>query len=231
MKIKFLPASKEVTLCVEPPVTAKKLIPDWYKKAPTFDVNKPEFVGTGKEVKNLGLKRCMPFLDATTAGYIQTTWCDMYVEDKNGELIVRSASGPDLFIAREVTNVNVGEGYYNIEFAWKMPWMPELPKGFSGVITHPMNRLDLPFHTLSGFIDFDVFSHTPGGNISFFIKKGFTGLIPAGTPMFQILPVKRETWHSASMPFTEELQKKYNLSFKKFWGFYKDNFWIKKEYY
>jgi hypothetical protein len=231
MKIKFLPASKEVTMCVEHPVTAKKMIPDWYKKAPTFDVNKPEFVGTGKEVKNLGLKRCMPFLDAITAGYIQTTWCDMYVENNNGELIIRSASGPDLFIARETTSVSVGEGYYEIEFAWKTPWLPELPKGFSALICHPINRLDLPFYTLSGLVDFDVFSHTPGGNISFFIKKGFTGLIPLGTPMFQIIPIKRETWISETAPFTEKLQKKYNLSFKKFWGFYKDNFWVKKEYY
>jgi hypothetical protein len=30
----------------------------------------------------------------------------------------------------------------------------------------------------------------------FFLREGFTGVIPAGTPFVQILPFKRENWTS-----------------------------------
>jgi len=230
-QIKFLPCSEEVFLAVPPPIPAKKIIPEWYKKSPTFDATKPEFVGTGKEVKNLGLKRCMPFLDAITSGYFQTTWCDIYVENKGGEITVRTASGPDILLAREESYLPIGDEFYKIEFTWKTPWLPKVDKGFSVMFSHPNNRTDLPFYTLTGIIDSDIFYHTPKGNLPFYIKKGFTGLIPAGTPMYQMIPIKRESWESVNEEYTTNIRKTFNESFRKFWGFYKDNFWIKKEYY
>ena len=33
-------------------------------------------------------------------------------------------------------------------------------------------------------------------NFPFFIKEGFTGLIPYGTPIVQIIPFKRDDWKS-----------------------------------
>jgi hypothetical protein len=34
------------------------------------------------------------------------------------------------------------------------------------------------------------------GNIPFFIKEGFSGVIPKGTPIAQVIPFKRESWTS-----------------------------------
>lgn len=228
--IEFIPCSETVPLVVPSPIPAKKFIPEWYKSAPVFDPKKPDFAGPGKEVKNLGIKRCMPFLDALTAGYIQTTWCDIYIESSNGAITVRSASGPDIILARESSHVDMGPDFYNIEFTWKTPWLPKLESGYSVMLSHPVNRFDLPFITLTGIIDSDVFYHTPSGNLPFYIRKGFSGLIPEGTPMYQIIPIKRDSWKSSVVEYDNAIKKNFNESFKKFWGFYKNNFWNKKEY-
>jgi hypothetical protein len=60
------------------------------------------------------------------------------------------------------------------------------------LITHPINRYDLPFTSVSGLADYDVYPLP--GNVSFHIKEGFEGTIPAGTPIMQIIPIKREDW-------------------------------------
>jgi hypothetical protein len=72
--------------------------------------------------------------------------------------------------------------------------------------------------------------HAPIGNIPFFIKKGFTGTIPAGTPMFQILPIKREDWKSETQEYNdffweEKIKEKQNFS-----GFYKKQIWQRKSF-
>ena len=53
----------------------------------------------------------------------------------------------------------------------------------------PINRFDLPFLSISGFIDCN-YGFSLAGNMPFFIKKGFEGVIPAGTPYMQIIPIK-----------------------------------------
>jgi hypothetical protein len=65
----------------------------------------------------------------------------------------------------------------------------------------------------------------------FYMKYGFKGIIPAGTPMYQIIPVKREEWNGVSSPFNRDLQFIENSKVRsKFWGGYKKHFWTKKSY-
>ncbi|HEY9182466.1 MAG TPA: hypothetical protein VIQ99_04650, partial [Gammaproteobacteria bacterium] len=53
---------------------------------------------------------------------------------------------------------------------------------------------ELPFLTMSGIVDNDKV-HLPG-TMPFFVRKGYSGVLPAGTPYAQILPFKREHWES-----------------------------------
>jgi len=57
---------------------------------------------------------------------------------------------------------------------------------------HPVNRTELPFHSLTGLVDTD--KHPIIINFPFFIKAGFVGTIPAGTPLIQAIPIKRDGW-------------------------------------
>jgi hypothetical protein len=73
-------------------------------------------------------------------------------------------------------------------------WTIELPKGFSLLVTHPVNRRDLPFTTLTGLVDADSyhdnFIHFP----AYWEEPDFSGTLPKGTPVAQCIPINRENW-------------------------------------
>ncbi|MCG8461128.1 MAG: hypothetical protein MI919_32995, partial [Holophagales bacterium] len=64
-------------------------------------------------------------------------------------------------------------------------WTIECPSGWSLLVTHPVNREDLPFRTLTGLVDADrygdAFIHFPAR----WSDPDFTGLLPRGTPVAQ----------------------------------------------
>jgi hypothetical protein len=217
MKITFVPGTKDIEDAVVFPQPAKNFIPDWYKN-----------IKAGKDLFNV--KKCIPFLDSMSNGYVQTTWCDIDIIDKEDGLQVFFDSKIPLFYYRETSDMPVDGSFYNTEFVWQRPWSTILPNGYSALVVHPLNRFDLPFVTLSGIVDFDKSIHAKIGNIPFYIKKGFTGTIPAGTPMFQILPIKREDWKSETQEYSdffweEKIKEKQNFS-----GFYKKQIWQRKSF-
>ncbi len=73
-------------------------------------------------------------------------------------------------------------------------WTIELPPGYSLLVTHPINRDDLPFTTLTGLVDADLyceaFVHFPAR----WRDPEFNGTLAKGTPVAQCLPIKREIW-------------------------------------
>jgi hypothetical protein len=177
-------------------------------------------------------KMCLPFTDALNFGYIQETWCDIYVEqNSDGVVDYYFSSAPQIMQDRPASKYhNYDENFYNIEFMWKTQWIPQVPKGYSVLYTHPLNRDDLPFYTLSGIVDADKFIYETDGNHPFLLRNGFTGLIPQGTPMFQIIPFKRDNWNSHEGEFDPDLQNKSINVYRKFWGVYKSDFWTKKTF-
>jgi hypothetical protein len=73
-------------------------------------------------------------------------------------------------------------------------WTIEAPPGYSILFTHPVNRTDLPFTTLTGLVDCDKFSNSPVNFPARWHDQDFSGVLPKGTPVAQCLPVKRENW-------------------------------------
>lgn len=231
-KITFIPASEEVEKYVAPPVPIKTVVPDWYKRADTEYLKNPKFDDQGS-LANTSLKQCVPFLDAMTSGYVQKTWCDIYIDAESEDVKFSFSTTPKPVGARPKTHIKYFDSeFYPVEFFWEIPWQAKLPKGYSVFAIHPLNRSDLPFVTMAGLIDADGYHHAPSGNMPFYVKMGFKGIIPAGTPMYQFIPIKRESWESQLEPFSQELQRKrLKHQRSKFWGFYKETFWHRKEYY
>ena len=232
VKIEFIPSSPETQISVPEPEKSSAFIPDWYKKAEPANIKNPIFKNDGS-LHNTSLKMCMPFLDSLTSGYIQKTWCDIYIKNNKKDETVEFiySHEPKIIGTRERKAIETYEfEYYPIEFFWHIEWINKLPRGYSALITHPLNRNDLPFTTLSAIIDSDKYHHAPSGNLPFYIKNGFEGLIPAGTPMYQIIPIKRDPWKKEILPFTIENKKRFSEQKKYFWGFYKNFLWQKKEY-
>lgn len=225
----FHPKSKEAEIIVDQPTPGNKNIPEWYKKIPRF--SNDIFSVDENGLSNATVKMCIPFLDSFITGYIQKTWCDIHIEYSNGEVNYRYSSSPKILDHRKNNSgVPIPKEFYNIEFVWQMQWIPELPKGYSIIYTHPFNRIDLPFYSLTGIVDSDKFNVESAANHPFYIKNNFSGIIPAGTPMVQIIPFKRESWKSVFENFNLERQMLSGKNFKKFFGNYKDNFWSRKQF-
>jgi hypothetical protein len=230
MKIEFIAGSKEVELLVPPPSPAKFYIPEFYKNTESLNINKFSVndILSGKTA----VKMCLPFLDGLTAGYVQETWCDIHVDFTDNQIQYTYPHQVEILSHREVTAFDtesfLNSGFIPFEFIWRRNWIPKLPRGYSLLITHPLSRFDLPFYTLSAIVDADSFYHHPVGNIPFYLKNNFNGVIPAGTPMYQMIPIKRENWEKNDIEFSQDVVKR--SSKKSFYGMYKRNFRKNKKY-
>jgi len=232
MKIEFIPSNIQVEKMLEIPKPSKNYVPQWYKNVKT--TTKVGFNEHG-EMNQTNVKNCVPFLDSLTHGYIQSTWCDIYINNKDGKIDFFLSTGndlPNIMMRRSMaTEIKADEYYENDEFVWFVHWIPKVPKGWSILVVPPLNHFDLPFTTTSGIIDSDEFFHMPSGNMPFYLKKGFSGLIPAGTPMYQIIPIKREDWSSEKINFDELTQRKRNANvLSYFLNAYRNHFWKKKTF-
>jgi hypothetical protein len=174
-------------------VGIKSKIPQWYKDQDMWNNKQP--LQKSYQVSK-SFKACMPFLDALTTGYTIQLWTDVRVRQENGQPIFTWASGPDPIDFRSNDgnqNLPIPAGFNSRQFVWKFPYTIRVPKGYSCLVTHPMNRHDLPFIGLTAISDNEVATLGPG-NYPFFIKEGFEGIIPEGTPIMQVIPFKRENW-------------------------------------
>lgn len=113
---------------------------------------------------------------------------------------------------------------------WINPWSIKTPKGYSVLFTQPMHR-ESPFTILDGIVDTD--SYNAPVNFPFVLNDwGFEGLIPAGTPMAQVIPFKRESWHmeiGKEKDFNDQIKTTIHLR-TSFFDSYKNKFRQPKEY-
>lgn len=220
-------------------IPSKTNIPQWYKDTEGYNYGNIEF--NGDYVKK-NLKHCMPFFDSLTSGYTVELWCDVYFEAQpDGTHYIKWGRGgyvdsknnliPPIDFRNNKTNdrLPVPPGCEPSHYIWQFPYFLKTPPGYSLLMTHPINRFDLPFITLTGIVDAD--STVPTGNLPFFIKAGFSGIVPKGTPILQIIPFKRESWTAER---DDEIIKEGNRNkFKTnsvFFGYYKKTLWHKKNY-
>lgn len=210
------------------PKPSSQFIPQWYKDIDSYV--------TGKKIPNTKgstsgtVKRCIPVFDAVTSGYIITSAADVYISLK-GELPWYEWASLDLIEFHPVEQApnhpkNTGFSYPK----WMNPWSIETPKGYSVLVTQPMHH-DLPFTILPGVVDTDTYH--PPINFPFVMNDpDFEGVIPAGTPIAQIIPFKRESW---KMSFGNEKNVKKQADqaawvTTRFFDRYKNFFWHKKQY-
>lgn len=184
--------SEKATNNVGQPQPIKNFIPEWYRTSETtyLDNNKNE---------QPGLKKCAPYMDALLSGYALVTPMDIFIsKNEDGSLKIGwNGTEETTSFINERPKLS-GEkmprpaGHYPNHLIFQGFWGMKTPRGYSLLVTPPLNRFDLPFTISSGIIDSDKFSAS--GNIPFFIREDFVGVIPAGTPFAQLIPIKRSKW-------------------------------------
>jgi len=178
------------------PIPAVRGLPDWFKSMPSKSFNPT----MGDETQTV--KKCPPFIDAMTYGFLIPLVTDLEVRD--GEFSW-TFDVPEGFVS-EYSHSPIGfhdpsqivgapfadDDRFIIKFNGF--WNIEAPSGYSLLFTHPVNRTDLPFTTLTGLVDCDSFRHSPVSFPARWHDADFNGVLPKGTPVAQCLPVKREGW-------------------------------------
>jgi hypothetical protein len=141
------------------------------------------------------IKRCMPVFDAMSFGYILKTYVDLNIFKKDGLTHYQWAdfhSALEFHPSHqaELHPSNNGDPFPK----WMNPFAIKTPKGYSCFFVEPFHR-DLVFSILPGVVDTDKYPAQV--NFPFVLKdKNFEGVIPAGTPLVQVIPFKRDSWES-----------------------------------
>jgi hypothetical protein len=178
------------------PMPAVLGLPDWFKSMP-----QTAFSAVLQE-DQFTLKKCPPFIDAMTYGFLMSLVADVKVEDgafswdnefPGGAFTNYPRSPIDFHDNTQVAGTPLfDEDRFIIKF--NNFWTIELPPGYSLLVTHPVNRHDLPFVTLTGLVDADRyrdnFIHFPAR----WRDPEFNGVLAKGTPVAQCLPLKRDSW-------------------------------------
>jgi len=220
---------------LEHPEPAHKNIPQWYKDTPTYFGD-----GEKKPIKpdltTSTIKKCIPVFDAITAGYIIKLATDVYVEPR----IEDGESHPyfqwptlDIIAFHPIEQAKIHP--YNTGHIASYPkfinfWSIKTAPGYSSLFINPLHR-DLPFEILPGIVDTDIY--TEPVNFPFVLKDiNFKGIIPAGTPIAQVIPIKRDSWKMKTGNDIDRINARSTFTKvrSKFFEGYKSFYWNKKEY-
>jgi hypothetical protein len=213
-----------------PPKPAIKEIPEWYKNTPEYLNNQ------GKKISNDNMtphtiKKCIPVLDAMTAGYILYTQVDVQVTQVDGLPFFNWASqGAISFhpIEQAPLHPKRNEAPYP---KWINSYAIKTPPGYSTLFLPPMHNPNKIFTVLEGFVDTDTYKAPV--NFPFILNNvKWEGIIEAGTPMAQVIPIKRDSWKH-KIGSNKEIKEQGIVSDKLktlFFNSYKKQFWSRKEY-
>jgi hypothetical protein len=213
------------------PVPASKVIPEWYKKSEPYLAGEKKPIGDGNRAPAT-LKRCMPFFDAMTSGYIIPSMCDVYVNQVDGQPNFEwTAYSQVEFHPIEQAPYHPDNKHHQVAIPkWNSPWSIKTPKGYSCLFVTPFNH-DLPFTIFSGVVDTDTYQVPVA--FPFVLKEpNFEGMIPAGTPIAQVIPFKRESWKMeiSGKELVDLAQQQSTKIMTKFFDAYKNLFRQTKEY-
>lgn len=190
-----------------PPAPASQFIPKWWKEiSPFTSDNLMSRDDQDFFYVHATAKKCFPMLDGMTIGYILPLWADVEVSYKKDEIYptITWLTDRPVFTnwALEFTeNMEHPDDCAPMAFKLSNQYIIETPKNWSCLFVQPLGFPNLPFRTIPGVVDTDRLKTDI--NQPIWIKKDFTGVIPMGTPIAQIIPFERQSWTHEVSEMTE----------------------------
>jgi hypothetical protein len=173
------------------PYPASRHVPEWFKAMPA-DVG-PR--GTAK--------RCAPFLEAMTAGYIIPA-------PGNVRFTKKDFSGVSVaFTTHSFIELHHEDEYASAPFAGKPvvkfanPWIIVTPPNVVCLITAPINRYEMPFLPITGIVETDTFYKQVAQPMVCLMNTGDVFVLQRGAPMIQVIPIRREDWFGRTATLDE----------------------------
>lgn len=173
---------------IEQPIPANKVLPDWYRMLEGK-------MGEGDGLGRATVKRCMPFLDALSMGWIipLAGEVEFSFDEESGAFEFKSQFRKPLL---ETHNPEQLGGDTNpmtdmpiIKFMNR--WSVKVPEGYSILYTSPLNRAEDRFKAFSGVVDVDNYFNEV--NFPALWTGGtYQGVLESGTPIVQAIPFKRD---------------------------------------
>ena len=178
-----------------PPVPAREVLPDWLRAMPGHASSD---MHDGASIRTV--KHCPPFVDAMMQGFVMTLPCDVRVA--NGVLswdwdlprpdTATHPRAPMSFHAAAQVEGTPFARAGQLVVKFNAFWTIRLEPGWSLLVTHPLNRDDLPFRLLGGLVDADRFHDVGILFPGIWLDPGYEGVLPRGMPVAQCIPVRRE---------------------------------------
>lgn len=209
------------------PIPAAEMLPEWYKETSTY-INNDKVPAVNNNT-SATIKKCMPVFDVLTAGYLILSPADVIITQVDGMPFVKWR-GDDTIRFHPISQApnhphSDGMAYMK----WVNEWIIQTPKGYSTLVINPVHR-DNPFKILEGIVDTDDY-YLPIEFICTLKDTKWEGIIPAGTPIAQVIPFKRDIY---KMKIGKKNDKAYNKTVriitKHFYNAYKNFIWKRKEY-
>ncbi|MFN0218594.1 MAG: DUF6065 family protein [Hyphomicrobium sp.] len=186
-KVEFVCHPADLGVIAEP-VQAKTAMPDWFRKLPPVDSNHLTAVNNG-----LTVKRCMPFLDAMTTGWILPLAATVRLEISDAGQTVEAGWDIDrVMVSNHAMHQIAGNPreprppckFHNY-------WTIKTPPGWSCLFVPPLNRPNSVFECVAGVVDTDVYHSL----INFpFLATASDGVytLERGAPLVQVIPFRRD---------------------------------------
>lgn len=186
--ISFTCAPSDLGVIAEPK-PAKTALPEWYRKLPAVDAAERSPTNSG-----LTVKRCMPFFDALSTGWLMPLAATVRMEIRDDGKTVNSGWEFDRPL---VSN----HGAHQVAGNPREPappgkfhnfWSIRTPPGWSCLFLPPLNRAPQPFECVAAIVDTDTYAahiHFP------FFPTAPDGLyvVEKGTPLIQVIPFRRDS--------------------------------------
>lgn len=169
------------------PVPARSALPDWYRRLPGIDQSELSAANDGVTVK-----RCLPFLDAMTAGWIIPLAATVRLEVRDdGKSVDAGWEFDRTMVSNHGPWQVAGNPYEPLPpLKFHNYWTVRTAPGWSCLFVPPLNRPSPLVEVLSGVVDTDRFVN----EINFpFVTVADDGVhvLEQGTPLVQVIPFRR----------------------------------------
>jgi len=200
------------------PMPANRAVPKWLRAMPTEN---------GPATPTV--KRCPPFLEAMTAGYIIPLPADVHLIHTGSALQAKMVDFNISLVDMHMQDQFPGAPFGNAPLVkFRCPWIIKTPPGYSTLIVPPLNRFGSAIMPLSGVVETDTYYRAIAFPSICLLQPRTEVVLKRGTPLVQVIPFRREEWGSQAGAWDAQSLAGQEDLFADNPHMYRDEHWKKK---